>query len=131
MNTLVANIILASGAGGAGGDSGSKGLSQFFGALTESVQGYVRIIIMLIGIVMVGFGVYQIAKNLISHGKAQTNWFVTIALIVFGGIFMLSSGFSVLRSFTDATKSTVSDLSQGTADTNKKPGDLNDGVKGD
>lgn len=106
----------------------SSSLGKFFGALTTSVQGYVRIIIMLIGIVMVGFGVYQIAKNLISHGKAQTNWFVTIALIVFGGIFMLSSGFSVLKSFTNSTSNTFNDLSQGTADTTQTPSSLDSGL---
>lgn len=112
-------------------DGDGKGLAKFFGALTESVQGYVRIIIMLIGIVMVGFGVYQIAKNLISHGKTQTNWFVTIALIVFGGIFMLSGGFSVLRSFTASTKKTVEDMSKGTADKGKTPGSLDTGITSD
>lgn len=106
------------------GDEGTSGLGQFFGALTKSVQSYVRIIIMLIGIVMVGFGVYQIAKNLISHGKTQTNWFVTIALIVFGGIFMLSGGFAVLRSFTDSTKETVENLSKGQADDGTKAKNL-------
>lgn len=121
LNTTIMNVAMILASGGAA--KSDSGLAKFFGAITESVQGYVRIIIMLIGIVMVGFGVYQIAKNLISHGKAQTNWFVTIALIVLGGIFMLSSGFSVLRSFTDSTKNTVEDLSEGKAD-KSTPSDL-------
>ena len=79
------------------------------------------VVIMLIGIVMVGFGVYQIAKNLISHGKAQTNWFVTFALIVVGGILMLSGGFSTLKSFTNSTTNTFNNLSNGVDDTSGSP----------
>lgn len=94
----------------------SGGLGQFLEALTKSVGTYVRIIIMLIGIVMVGFGVYQIAKNLISHGKAQTNWFITFALIVIGGILMLSGGFSTLKTFTNSTTATFNNLANGQND---------------
>lgn len=96
--------------------AGTTRIGGFLQALTRSVSTYVRIIIMLIGIVMVGFGVFQIAKNLISHGKAQTNWFVTFALITVGGVLMLSGGFGTLKSFTNATTNTFNDLSNGTND---------------
>lgn len=107
----------------------SQGLGAFLEALSKSVGTYVRIIIIIVGVVMVGFGVYQIAKNLISHGKAQTNWFVTFALIVIGGILMLSSGFGTLKVFTNSTTKTFNDLSAGTADTSGVVDDADESVE--
>ena len=61
-------------------------------ALQETVGNYGKVIIGIIGLVMVIVSVYQIAKNLISHGKGQTNWVVTFALLLIGGALMLASG---------------------------------------
>ena len=41
-------------------------IGNFLGALQGSVLNYVKIIIVIIGIIMVGFGVYQILSNLVS-----------------------------------------------------------------
>lgn len=93
-------------------------LGNFLGALQGSVLNYVKIIIVIIGIVMVGFGVYQIAKNLISHGKGQTNWVVTFALIIVGGTLMLTSGFDLLTTIGRSGKGSIENLGSGQADNN-------------
>lgn len=107
----------------------SSGIGAFLKALTQSVGTYVRIIIMLIGVVMVGFGIFQVAKNLVSHGKAQTNWFVTFALITVGGVLMLSGGFSTLRTFTNSTQATFNNLANGTNDASGSPGDADSSIE--
>ena len=93
-------------------------IGNFLGALQGSVLNYVKIIIVIIGIIMVGFGVYQIAKNLISHGKGQINWVVTFALIIIGGTLMLTSGFDLLKTMGRSGKGSIEKLGDGTADTN-------------
>ena len=90
-------------------------------ALNESLNGYGKIIMVIIGVAMIIVGIYQVAKNLISHGKAQTNWFITIALIVVGGIFALSSGWETLGSFVKGSQGSVDQMMQGTPDAPGEP----------
>lgn len=55
--------------------AGSNGILRTWG-------GY---IIILLGVVMMIVGIWQICKGLIQHGKAQTNWAVAIILLIIGG----------------------------------------------
>ena len=87
---------------------------------------YVQVIILIIGVVMVGFGIFQVAKNLISHGKGQTNWVVTIALIVIGGTLMLTSGWSVIKNVGNGVSGSLQNMGTGNADEAKKS-QVNDG----
>lgn len=91
-------------------------ISGFLGALQRSALNYVKIIAMLVGIVMVGVGIYQIAKNLISHGKGQTNWVITFLLIVIGGTLALTSGWSVIGNAVKGGSNTLDNMGKGNAD---------------
>ena len=95
---------------------GATSIGKFLGTLLGNIQNYVFIIIMIVGIVMVGAGIIQVAKNLISHGKTQTNWIVTIALIVIGGILMLTGGFDVVAKFTKDSETTLDKTLDGRKD---------------
>lgn len=44
-----------------------------------------NILIIIIGVVMMIVAIWQIAKGLIQHGKAQVSWAVAIALLIIGG----------------------------------------------
>lgn len=114
MNMFMLNLMLE----GATGSDWSIG--NFIASLQGSMVNYVKIIVTIIGLVMVCFGTYQIAKNLISHGKGQTNWVVTFALIIIGGTLMLTSGFQVLQSFGRAGKTSIENLGAGNADNSNK-----------
>ena len=91
-------------------------ISGFLSALQASAANYVKIIILIIGLVMVGVGIYQVAKNLISHGKGQTNWVVTALLIIVGGTLMLNSGWTVIGNIAKGGSQTLNDMGKGTAD---------------
>ena len=91
-------------------------ISGFLSALQASVANYVKIIILIIGLVMVGVGIYQVAKNLISHGKGQTNWVVTALLIIVGGTLMLNSGWDVIGNIAGGASTTLDNMGQGQAD---------------
>lgn len=100
----------------ASAESSSWSISGLLKAGRDSIAGYVQVIIVIVGVVMVGVGVYQVAKNLISHGKGQTNWVVTFALIMIGGMLMLSGGWTVLENIGTGSKETLDDLGKGDPD---------------
>lgn len=56
-------------------------------------------IMMIVGVVMIIFGIFKIAQGMISHGKTQVNWVVNILLIVVGALFCAGSTF-----FNELTK---------------------------
>lgn len=91
-------------------------ISDFIASAQVSIMSYVQVIILIIGVVMVGVGIYQVAKNLISHGKGQTNWVVTIALIVIGGTLMLTSGWSVIKDVGNGVSGSLKSMGEGSND---------------
>ena len=120
MTLLNVNALSATGSGG------GWTISNFITSAQKSVMSYVQVIILIIGVVMVGFGIFQVAKNLISHGKGQTNWVVTIALIVIGGTLMLTSGWSVIKNVGNGVSGSLQNMGTGNADEAKKS-QVNDG----
>lgn len=91
-------------------------ISDFIASAQVSIMSYVQVIILIVGVVMVGVGIYQVAKNLISHGKGQTNWVVTIALIVIGGTLMLTSGWSVIKNVGNGVSGSLQNMGEGSND---------------
>lgn len=104
-------------------NSTTEGGSWTFGGMLSAVQdtigNYGKVIVGIIGLVMVLVSVYQIAKNLISHGKAQTNWVITFALLLVGGVLMLGTGWGVIKSVTSGGSKTINNLGQGHSDTSE------------
>lgn len=94
-------------------------IGHFLGNMSKTAQTYVRLIILFLGVVMLGVGVYQVAKNLISHGKGQTNWIVTIALILVGGAFAVSSSWSFIKGLASAGGNTLKDMGSGSGNYEK------------
>lgn len=86
-------------------------------ALQQTIINYGKVIVGIVGLIMVIVSVYQIAKNLISHGKGQTNWVVTFALLLVGGALMLTSSWNLLISIAEGGNTTIDNLGQGDADT--------------
>ena len=100
----------------AAGLSMTHSIGQFLQAGQKTLAYYGSIIISIIGVAMVIVGIYQIAKNLISHGKGQTNWIVTFALIIVGGAFAVTGGWSMIGNWSKSNQSTLDNMAQGTAD---------------
>jgi high-affinity Fe2+/Pb2+ permease len=82
----------------------------------KNIGSWVKMIVMIIGVIMVGAGIYQVAKNLISHGKGQTNWIVTFALIIIGAVLMLTGGWDFIKAFSKAGGNTLKGSADGTLD---------------
>lgn len=95
-------------------------IGTFIQTMGKNIGAWVKMIVMIIGVIMVGAGIYQTAKNLISHGKGQTNWIVTLALIIIGAILMLSGGWNFIKTFSQAGEKTLKGAADGTYDDAKK-----------
>ena len=91
-------------------------IGKFIQSIGTNIGTWVKMIVMIIGVIMVGAGIYQVAKNLISHGKGQTNWIVTFALIIIGAILMLSTGWDFIKDFSSAGHTTLDEAAKGNAE---------------
>lgn len=54
-------------------------------------------ICVILGIIMVGFGIYRIARGLMSGGRSQVNWPVSIACLFFGAAMAFGGIMSVFQ----------------------------------
>lgn len=69
----------------------------------------------IIGLVAIIYAIWQIASGLMSHGKKQVNWFITIILLFFGGVLTLGTGggFDYIKGIAGGGKQTIEDLGGG------------------
>ena len=111
MNMANLVMILAS-----GGSAGGWKIGSFLNAAQQTLANYGSILTSLIGVAMVIVGIYQLAKGLISHGKGQHSWIVTIALILVGGALAVSGGWKMVGQFARGGRNSLSDMAQGNAD---------------
>lgn len=95
---------------------GAWNFGQMLSAAQQTLANYGKLIIGIIGLIMVIVSIYQIAKNLISHGQAQTNWVITFALLIIGGVLMVSSGWDVIKNIAEGGSATLDSLGQGQVD---------------
>ena len=84
-------------------------IGTFLQNSTKTIKQWGSYLIILIGVVMVIASVWQIAKGLIAHGKANTNWAVAILLLIIGGAFM-AGGFAFMQQIASGGKKTIEDL---------------------
>ena len=95
-------------------------LGTFLQNATSTLQKWGGYFIILVGVVMILFAVYQIASGFISHGKKQTNWFIAVALLLVGGAFSVG-GYSFVANIAAGGKETIENLGKGDGTTNGIP----------
>lgn len=97
--------------------SGGSGWSidTFLDTLGDALHKWGALIVFIIGTVMVIASVYFIAKGLMSQGRGQTNWAVTILMLVLGGVFMSTAlgGWDWLKDVSEGARQTMDDLGSG------------------
>lgn len=86
-------------------------LGSFLKNATETLKTWGGYFIILIGVIMLIVGVYQLASGLWSHGKKQTNWFIVVCLFIIGGAFMVG-GFSFVSKIASGGQKTIEDLGE-------------------
>lgn len=85
-------------------------LNTFLKKLQESIASWGSLLVMIIGTVMVIGAAYHIAKGLMSQGKGQTNWAMTFLLLLVGGAFMASGGWTLLNTMSGGFQETINTL---------------------
>lgn len=97
--------------------TGSKWeLDTFLKNLNNSLGKWGQAIVAIIGLVLIIIGVFKIAQGLMSGGRGQTNWVLSIGMILIGGILALSTSFQLLK-----------DIGKGANDTLNNMGNTGDG----
>lgn len=84
-------------------------IGDFFQNLNNKVQEWGTYFIMFLGAVLIIWGVVSIVKAFISHGRGQTNWLMTIGMILVGG-FMLVSGFTGFQNLANIGNDTILEM---------------------
>lgn len=85
-------------------------LNVFLTKLQSSIASWGSLLVMIIGTVMVIGAAYHIAKGLMSQGKGQTNWAMTFLLLLVGGAFMASGGWTLLNTMSSGFQETINTL---------------------
>lgn len=88
-------------------------VGEFLKTLKGNMSSWVAGIIGIIGVIMVGAGIYQVAKGLAAHGKAQISWPVAILLIVLGGLFISVSALNLFVDIGKGAQTTINNLGEG------------------
>jgi uncharacterized membrane protein len=81
-------------------------LNNSFSTLGE----WFSLAVMILGIVAVAYAIWQIVSGLMSHGKKQTNWAVSIMLLLVGGALSMTTGFEFVQNIASGGKTTIEDL---------------------
>ncbi len=75
---------------------GDWGVTKFLDGAHGNINSAVSTLILIFGIVLIGFGVYKGVKGFVSK-KGDTNW-VMVVLMIIAGAVLSTSGISTLTS---------------------------------
>lgn len=87
-------------------------LGSFITNATKTVQSWGGASLTLLGIIGIIIAAYQITTGLISHGKKQVNWGVSLALLIIGGA-LSTSGLKLVMDIAQGGQKTIEDLGTG------------------
>lgn len=101
-------------------------ITKFGTNLYKKLREWGNILVIVIGVVMMIVAVWQIAKGLIQHGKAQVSWAVAIALFIIGGA-LASFGATSLADPDGGAWGWLENIAKGGRDTINQLGDTGTG----
>lgn len=79
----------------------------------HSMTTWMRYIVLIIGLVIMGIGIFKLAKSFMNHGKGQTSWALAIICIFVGGALAIG-GFKFLTKVASGGEQTLKDLDSAT-----------------
>ncbi|MEW4426016.1 hypothetical protein AB1I68_00815 [Paenibacillus pabuli] len=90
--------------------AGDWDLGSFLGNSKTTLTKWAGLAVALIGVICVFIAIWQIASGLMSHGKKQTNWAISIILLIVGGVLSGTEGFKFVQGIAGGGQKTISDL---------------------
>ena len=68
--------------------AGQNNVAQTLANLRNSLGNWAGYVVGILGVAALVVGLWNIITGMISHGKKQTNWLISIALLLVGGVLM-------------------------------------------
>lgn len=100
------------------GAKGAWDIGSFLTNSSTTLQTWFNAALIIVGLVAIFWAAWQITTGLMSHGKKQTNWAVSIILLIVGGVLAGSGGgFKFIQGIAGGGKKTIEDLGGGTIST--------------
>lgn len=93
--------------------SASWDLSTFLTNATTSAEGWLRLGVVLLGVIVLGVGIFLTAWKVMSKGRAQFSWGWAIGCLLFGSI-LITGGFAWITNVLSGTTTTIEQLGNGT-----------------
>ena len=90
-------------------------LNSFLQNFGDAAQVWGKYIVFAIGTFMVIAAAFFIGKGLTSQGRGQTNWALTILLLIIGGALMATGGggWKLLQNIANGSLTTINQLGNG------------------
>lgn len=85
-------------------------LDTFLKNLNDSLGKWGQAIVAIIGLVLIIIGVFKIAQGLMSGGRGQTNWVLSIGMILIGGILAIGTSFQLLKDIGQGANDTLNNM---------------------
>lgn len=98
----------------ANGAAGDWDIGSFLTNSSETLRVWFNAILLIVGLVAIAYATWQIVSGLMSHGKKQVNWAVSIILLLVGGVLASTTGFDFMQGIAGGGKKTIEDLGGGT-----------------
>lgn len=104
---MLATYILATNNNG-----GSGSITNILKSASDTASTWGRYFLVVLGIVMVIYGVYQIGKGMMSGGRGQTNWVMAIGCLILGGALAVSGGWKFVVNIAQGSGNELNEMSQ-------------------
>lgn len=88
-------------------------LGNFLQNSTSTIRTWGGYFFMLLGVVLMIVAIWQIGSGLMSHGKKQVNWAMSIIMLLIGGVLAASSSFAFVEQIAGGGRKTIEDLGRG------------------
>lgn len=106
LNMLTAYILATNNNGGSGS------ITNILKSASDTASTWGRYFLVVLGIVMVIYGVYQIGKGMMSGGRGQTNWVMAIGCLILGGALAVSGGWKFVVNIAQGSGNELNEMSQ-------------------
>lgn len=100
-------------------DDAPKGISNILKGASHQLQKWGQWFLVVIGVAMVIYGIFQIAKGMMSGGRGQTNWVMAIGCVIVGGLLSVSGGWGFVANLAKGSGEEIQNMSK-TDTTNDK-----------
>lgn len=105
LNMLTAYILATN-------NGGSGSITNILKSASDTASTWGRYFLVVLGIVMVIYGVYQIGKGMMSGGRGQTNWVMAIGCLILGGALAVSGGWKFVVNIAQGSGNELNEMSQ-------------------